>query len=251
MRPRVRAKSASIQEKAPDEHGRRLPGSLPPYDAGPDGASSNAGAQASGTGGPGKSTCSTTARSIVATDEPIMATVAGRYASALFELANDDRRLDVVEADMTALAAMLSGSADLTRMVRSPVISAEDQGKAIAALAGSAGFSDLTTNFLRLLARSRRLFALGDIVKVFRQIAARHRGEITAEVVTAHALNEGQQAALEDALKGTTAGRHVRIETRIDPSILGGLVVKMGSRMIDSSLRTKLNSLSARMKEVR
>jgi F-type H+-transporting ATPase subunit delta len=180
-----------------------------------------------------------------------MATVAGRYASALFELANDERRLDVVEKDMTALAGMLAESADLTRMVRSPVISAEDQGKAIAALAQGAGFSDLTTNFLRLLARSRRLFALGDIVKLFRQIAARHRGEITAEVVTAHPLNEGQQAALEDALKGTAAGRHVRIETRVDPSILGGLVVKMGSRMIDSSLRTKLNSLSARMKEVR
>jgi F-type H+-transporting ATPase subunit delta len=104
---------------------------------------------------------------------------------------------------------------------------------------------------LKLLAKSRRLFALSDIIKVFRQIAARHRGEVTAEVVSAHPLNEAQQAALEDALKGTSGGRHIRIETRVDQAILGGLIVKMGSRMIDSSLRTKLNSLKTRMKEVR
>jgi F-type H+-transporting ATPase subunit delta len=227
-------------------------GLSPSYAWAPDGATSRAGALAVGSGGPGKSASrAAAAGSIVATDEPIMATVAGRYASALFELANDERRLDAVEKDINALAGMLAGSADLMRMVRSPVISAEDQGKAIAAIAASAGFADLTTSFLRLLARSRRMFVLSDIVKIFRQIAARHRGEITAEVVSAHALNEGQRAALEDALKGTAAGRHVRIETRVDPAILGGLVVKMGSRMIDSSLRTKLNSLSTRMKEVR
>jgi len=180
-----------------------------------------------------------------------MATVAGRYASALFELAKDERQLEAVEKDMVALDGMLQGSTDLVRMVRSPVISAEDQGKAIGALATSAGFSALSTNFLQLLAKSRRLFALGDMVKLFRQIAARHRGEVTADVVSAHVLDEAQRAALEDALKGTVGGRHVRIETRVDPAILGGLVVKMGSRMIDSSLRTKLNSLKTRMKEVR
>ncbi len=187
----------------------------------------------------------------VATDEPIMATVAGRYASALFELAKDERQIEAVERDMVQLEAMLSDSADLTRMVRSPVTTADEQGKAIGAIATSAGFSGLTTNFLQLLAKSRRLFALSDMIKLFRQIAARHRGEVTAEVVTAHALNETQQAALEDALKGTAGGRNIRIETRVDPAILGGLVVKMGSRMIDSSLRTKLNSLKTRMKEVR
>lgn len=187
----------------------------------------------------------------MATDEPIMATVAGRYASALFELAKDERQIEAVERDMVQLEAMLSDSADLTRMVRSPVTTADEQGKAIGAIASSAGFSGLTTNFLQLLAKSRRLFALSDMIKLFRQIAARHRGEVTAEVVTAHALNEAQQAALEDALKGTAGGRNIRIETRIDPAILGGLVVKLGSRMIDSSLRTKLNSLKTRMKEVR
>jgi F-type H+-transporting ATPase subunit delta len=187
----------------------------------------------------------------VATDEPIMATVAGRYASALFELAKDERQLEAVERDMVALEGMLKGSTDLLRMVRSPVITAEDQGKAIGAIAAGAGFAALSTNFLQLLAKSRRLFALGDMLKIFRQIAARYRGEVTADVVSAHALDEGQRAALEDALKSTAGGRNVRIETRVDPAILGGLVVKMGSRMIDSSLRTKLNSLKTRMKEVR
>lgn len=187
----------------------------------------------------------------VATDEPVMATVAGRYASALFELARDERKLDGVEKDMAALAGLLGQNADLVRMVRSPVISADEQGKAISAIAAAAGFSDLTTNFLKLLARGRRLFVLGDIIRDFRQIAARHRGEITAEVVSAHALSESQRAQLEDTLRGTATGRHVRIETRVDPALLGGLVVRMGSRMIDSSLRTKLNSLKTRMKEVR
>lgn len=180
-----------------------------------------------------------------------MATVAGRYASALFELAKDERQLEAVEKDMVALAGLLNESPELARMVRSPVISADDQAKAIGAIAQSAGFAPLTSNFLQVLTRARRLFALRDVVKDFREIAARFRGEVTAEVVTAHPLNEAQQAALEDALKGTAGGRNVRIETRIDPAILGGLVVKMGSRMIDSSLRTKLNSLKTRMKEVR
>ncbi|MGD9802928.1 MAG: F0F1 ATP synthase subunit delta [Hyphomicrobiaceae bacterium] len=187
----------------------------------------------------------------MATDEPIMATVAGRYASALFELAKDERQLEAVEKDIVALAGMLKASPDLERMVRSPVITADEQGKAIGAIAQSAGFSQLTSNFLQVLTRGRRLFALGDMIKLFREIAARFRGEVTADVVTAHPLNEAQQAALEDALKGTAGGRKVRIETRVDPAILGGLVVKMGSRMIDSSLRTKLNSLKTRMKEVR
>lgn len=180
-----------------------------------------------------------------------MATVAGRYASALFEIAKDEKQLDAVEKDMGVLAGFLEQNADLARMVRSPVISAEEQSNAIAAVAARAGMSALSTNFLRLLARGRRLFVLGDILKTFRQIAARHRGEVAADVVSAHALSEGQRAQLEDMLRGTAPGRHVRIETRVDPAILGGLVVRMGSRMIDSSLRTKLNSLKTRMKEVR
>ncbi|MEZ5854882.1 MAG: F0F1 ATP synthase subunit delta [Hyphomicrobiaceae bacterium] len=187
----------------------------------------------------------------MANDEPIMATVAGRYASALFELAKDERKLEAVEADMTNLANMLDTNPELVRMVRSPVINADDQGKAIAAIAAAGAFSELSTNFVKLLARSRRLFALAEMIKLFRQLAARHRGEITADVVSAHPLNETQSAALEDALKGTAGGRNIRMNTRVDPALLGGLVVKMGSRMIDSSLRTKLDSLKTRMKEVR
>ncbi len=180
-----------------------------------------------------------------------MATVAGRYASALFELAKDERQLEAVEKDMVALGGLLKESGDLQRMVRSPVITADEQAKALQAIAKSAGFAPLTSNFLQVLTRARRLFAIGDVVRDFREIAARFRGEVTAEVTTAHVLTEAQQAALEDALKGTAGGRNIRIETRVDPAILGGLVVKMGSRMIDSSLRTKLNSLKTRMKEVR
>lgn len=187
----------------------------------------------------------------VATDEPIMATVAGRYASALFELAKDERQLDAVDSDMISLASMIADSSDLNRMIRSPLFSAEEQGKAVGAIATSAGFSALTSNFLQLLARSRRLFALSDMIRDFRKIVARHRGEITADVTSAHALTEAQQAALEDSLRSTAGGRHVKIATRVDPALLGGLVVTMGSRMIDSSLRTKLNSLKTRMKEVR
>lgn len=187
----------------------------------------------------------------MATDEPVMATVPGRYASALFDLARDERKLEAVDKDMSALAALIEQSDDLKRMVRSPVISADEQGRAISAIAAGAGFTDLSTNFLKLLARSRRLFAVSDMIKIFREISARHRGEVTAEVVSAHPLSEGQRAALEDTLRGTATGRHVRIETRVDPALLGGLVVRMGSRMIDSSLRTKLSSLKTRMKEVR
>ena len=185
------------------------------------------------------------------TDEPIMATVAGRYASALFELANDERRLETVEADLAGLKSLLAESADLRAMVRSPVLTAEEQENAIASVAERAGFSTLSGNFLRLITRNRRLFALDDIIETFQRTVARHRGEVTAEVVSAHPLVDDQKAALEDALKGTSPGQNVKIEMRVDPALLGGLVVRMGSRMIDSSLRTKLDTLTTRMKEVR
>jgi F-type H+-transporting ATPase subunit delta len=187
----------------------------------------------------------------VATDDPMMASVAGRYASALFELANEERKLAEVEQDMTLIASLLEASADLRRMVRSPVFTADEQGKAIAAIADRFGISPLSSNFLRLLARNRRLFALADVLKAFRAILARHRGEITADVTSAHPLSEAQLNALTDTLAATAGGKRVKINTRVDPAILGGLVVKMGSRMIDSSLRTKLNSLKIAMKEVR
>lgn len=180
-----------------------------------------------------------------------MASVAGRYASALFDLANDDRKLPDVEQDMLRVEQLIIDNPDLARMVRSPVFSADEQGKAIGAIAARAALAPLTGNFLKLLARNRRLFVLTDIIKAFRGIVARHRGEVTADVVSAHPLNDGQLAALTDTLSGTAGGKKVRISTSVDPALLGGLVVKMGSRMIDSSLKTKLNTLKMRMKEVR
>ncbi len=187
----------------------------------------------------------------MATDEPMMASVAGRYASALFDLANDQRQLAEVEQDVTRLGLMLGGSPDLRRMVRSPVISSEDQGRAISALGAQAGLSPLGLNFVKLLAKNRRLFALEDMLKAFRHLLARHRGEVNAEVTSALPLSEAQLATLEDTLKSSAGGQKMKITAHVDPALLGGLVVKMGSRMIDSSLRTKLDNLKTRMKEVR
>jgi F-type H+-transporting ATPase subunit delta len=187
---------------------------------------------------------------IVAGDDSIVSGAAGRYATALFDLAKDEGALDTVAQDLNRFDQMLGESKDLQRLVRSPVFSADDQGKALSALLGKAGMSGLAVNFFKLLASNRRLFVVGDVIKGFRALVARHRGEASAEVTSAHALSEQQLTELKSALKAT-AGRDVRIETRVDPAILGGLVVKLGSRMIDSSLKTKLNNLKLAMKEVR
>lgn len=176
--------------------------------------------------------------------------VAGRYASALFELAEEANQVRQVEKDLVALQALLDGSADLKRMVRSPVFSGDEQGRSIAAIAGKAGYTPLVVNFLKVLARNRRLFALAGMIRAFLTLAARQRGEVTAEVASAHPLSKDQLAALNETLRAS-AGKDVNIITKVDPNLLGGLVVKMGSRMIDSSLRTKLTSLKTAMKEVR
>jgi F-type H+-transporting ATPase subunit delta len=186
----------------------------------------------------------------VATDEPIVASVAGRYASALFELANEQRVLRETENDLKDLQGLLAESSDLRRLVRSPVFSAEEQEQAVGAIAGKAGFNPLTVNFMKLIARNRRLFAVDDMIKAFRALAARHRGEVSAEVTSAHPLNEAQLQALKDTLRSSVGGKEVQVDTRVDPNLLGGLIVKMGSRMIDSSIRTKLNSLKIAMKGI-
>jgi F-type H+-transporting ATPase subunit delta len=185
----------------------------------------------------------------VATDDPMMASMAGRYAAALFELAKDQRQLPEVERDVVAFQAMLDESGDLCRLVRSPVISAEEQSKALSALLARAGIAGLTGNFLQLIARNRRLFAVADMIKSFRALIARERGEVSAEVATAHPLTQEQLQALSDTLR-TQVGKNVQINTRVDPALLGGLIVKIGSRMIDSSLRTKLDSLKVAMKGI-
>jgi F-type H+-transporting ATPase subunit delta len=185
----------------------------------------------------------------VSSDDPMMATMAGRYAAALFELAKDQRQLDQVERDLAALAQMLEESADLRRVVLSPVITTDDQAKAFNAILAKAGVAGLVGNFVNLIVRNRRLFALRDMIKAFRGLLARERGEVSADVTSAHPLTAEQMQALADTLR-ISIGKHVRIDTRVDPNLLGGLVVKVGSRMIDSSLRTKLNNLKVVMRGI-
>ena len=152
----------------------------------------------------------------MATDDPMMASMAGRYAAALFELAKDQRQLEQVERDLASFQAMLDGSADLRRLVRSPVISADDQAKALAAILDKAGISGLTANFLKLIARNRRLFAAADMMKAFRALLARERGEVSADVASAHPLTPEQMQLLSDTLRASI-GKNVQIDTRVDP----------------------------------
>jgi F-type H+-transporting ATPase subunit delta len=170
--------------------------------------------------------------------------VAGRYASALFDLAKEASSIEAVENDLGNFQSLLDESPDLVRLVRSPVIAAGDQSRALAAVLDKAGIGGLTGNFLKLVAANRRLFAVADMIKVYRVLAARARGEVSAEVTSAYALNEEQVSALKETLKASV-GKDVTLQTRVDPSILGGLIVKVGSRMIDSSLKTKLQSMKA------
>lgn len=179
----------------------------------------------------------------------MMAGVAGRYASALLETANEQGQLAAIEADIDTVQRALAESDDLRRMVRSPVFSAEDQAKALDALLGRIGVNPLTLNFFKVLARNRRLFAAEDIIRAFKALAAEARGEVQAEVTSAVALNDSQLDALKEQLKNSV-GKDVQLEATVDPSLLGGLIVKIGSRMIDSSLKTKLATLNTRMKEV-
>ena len=175
--------------------------------------------------------------------------VADRYAASLYELAAQAGAVAKVEADLTGFEKLVDGSADLARLMQSPVFSADDQFKAISSIADKAKISGLTGNFLRVVARNRRLFAVPGMIKAFRRIAAEARGEVAAEVTSAHALSAAQETELKAALK-SVAGKDVAITVTVDPTLLGGLVVKMGSRQIDTSLKTKLNSLKLALKEV-
>ncbi len=187
----------------------------------------------------------------MANDDPMMATVAGRYASALFDLATEQKQVPEVEAALGRFQALVDGSDDLRRLVRSPVFSADEQVRAVKAILSKAGIGGLAANFLQLIARNRRLFAAPDMIKAYRTLAARARGEVDAEVASAFPLSQTQLDQLRDQLRASVGGKAVNMSTRVDPSILGGLVVKMGSRMVDSSIRTKLVSLKTRLKEVR
>ena len=175
--------------------------------------------------------------------------VAERYAGSLFDLAAESRTIEGVERDLAQVERLLAGSPDLQRLIASPVFSADDQFKAIGAVADRAGIRGLVGNFLRVVAKNRRLFAVPGMIRAFRRIAAEHRGEVSAEVATAHALSPAQQNELKATLR-EVAGKDVAVAVTVDPSLLGGLVVKMGSRQIDTSLKTKLNSLKLALKEV-
>jgi F-type H+-transporting ATPase subunit delta len=175
--------------------------------------------------------------------------IAERYASALFQLAESQNVLDQVAGDLQTLKAMIHESADLRRLVDSPVLSRIEQGKAVAALAAAAGFTDLTRRFLGLAAQNRRLFTLPGVIASYLGRLAARRGELSASVAAAVALSPAQQDALVSSLK-TAFGGNVIVDVKVDPSLLGGLVVKVGSRMVDSSLKTKLQHLKLAMKGV-
>jgi F-type H+-transporting ATPase subunit delta len=185
----------------------------------------------------------------VAAEEPIISGMAGRYATALFELALESDGVDAAKADLDRFDALMDESDDLRRLVRSPVFSSDTQGKALGAVLDKAGISGLTAQFLEAVTANRRLFAVRDMIRAYRALVARHKGEVTAQVTVAEALNDAHRAAITDALKSVT-GKDVGLDVKVDPAIIGGLVVKLGSRMVDSSLRTKLNSIKHAMKEV-
>jgi F-type H+-transporting ATPase subunit delta len=185
----------------------------------------------------------------VAGEEPIVSGMAGRYATALFELALESNAIDVVKGDLEKFDALVVGSADLTRLVRSPVFSAEEQSRALSAVLDKAGIGGLAAKFLNVVVSKRRLFAVRDMVKAYRAFVARHKGEVTAQVTVAEKLKDEHLAALRSTLKSVTGGKDVDLDIKVDPAIIGGLVVKLGSRMVDSSLRTKLNAIKIAMKE--
>ena len=173
--------------------------------------------------------------------------LAGRYANALFELAQDQKAVDAVSADLASLNRALETSPDLARLVRSPVFSAEDHAKALKAILDKMGANVLTAKFVLLLAQKRRLFILTPVITAFESLVAKSRGETEAEVIAARALSDGEIAELKSVLK-SKLGKEPRLHSKIDPALLGGLIVKVGSRMIDSSLRTKLDGLRSAMK---
>ena len=177
----------------------------------------------------------------------IQASLAGRYATALFELARDETQLEAVGASLAGLKAALAESEDFRRLTASPLVSRDEAVRAVAATAAAMKLDPVTANFLGVLAQNRRLGQLGAVVHAFDLLAAAHRGETTAQVTSAHPLSDDQVATLKSTLK-TRVGRDVAVDLAVDPAILGGLVVKIGSQMIDGSIRTKLNSLAQAMK---
>ena len=183
----------------------------------------------------------------MATTDQTVSGVPGRYANALFQLAGEEKSVDKTGAALASFQAAIEASADLQRLVRSPVFSAEDQTAAVEAICAKAGISGIALNFIKLAARNRRLSAITEIIKVYQTLVATSKGEVSAEVVSAEKLSDSHVKDLKSALK-SSIGRDVQLSTRVDSSILGGLIVKVGSRMVDNSLKTKLSNLKIAMK---
>lgn len=177
----------------------------------------------------------------------IQASLSGRYAVALFDLAREGNVLDTVAQSLAALKSAVAESADFKGLINSPVLSRDASGKVIAAVAAAMSIDPLTTKFLGVLAENRRLSQLPAVVRAYETLLSNHKGEARAEVTSAHPLTGDQVAALSASLKARV-GREVAVDAKVDPAILGGLVVKIGSQMIDSSIRTRLNSLALAMK---
>lgn len=177
--------------------------------------------------------------------------MAGRYAGALFELALEEKSTDSVKKDLETFDALIGESADLNRLVRSPVFGVDEQLKAVSAILDKAGIKGLAADFIRVVITNRRLFALRNIISGYRALVAKHKGEVSAQITVAEKLSDTNLAALKSALTSATGGKDMDLDVKIDPTIIGGLIVKVGSRMVDSSLRTKLNSIKFAMKEAR
>jgi F-type H+-transporting ATPase subunit delta len=184
----------------------------------------------------------------MAGEGPIVSGMAGRYATALFELAVDTGSIDQIKGDLDTFSALADGSPDLMRLIRSPVFSTEEQAKALAAVVERAGITGLAAKFFKVLVANRRLFAVREIIRDFHKLVAAHKGEVTADVTVAEQLNDARFAEIKSTLAAVT-GKDVHVNVRVDPSIIGGLIVKLGSRMVDSSLRTKLSAIKHAMKE--
>jgi F-type H+-transporting ATPase subunit delta len=177
----------------------------------------------------------------------IQASLSGRYATALFELAREKKAIDGVGASLASLKKALGESADLRSLTNNPLVTREAASSGVAALAKAMKLDKLSTNFLGVLAQNRRLAELGSVIAAFEGLASAHRGEATADVTSAHKLDAAQVKALKSQLK-TKVGRDVAVNLNVDPAILGGLIVKIGSQMIDSSIKTRLNTLATAMK---
>jgi F-type H+-transporting ATPase subunit delta len=177
----------------------------------------------------------------------IQASLSGRYALALFELAGEQKKLEAVGRGLSAVSQALAESAELKALTTSPLVGRDEAARAVAATAEAMQLDTITANFLGVLARNRRLAQLPAVIRAFNILSARHRGELTAEVTSAHSLDDDQVDAIKQNLR-TRMGRDITVDLNVDPAILGGLVVKIGSQMIDGSIRTKLNTLAQAMK---